>query len=182
MTDLLPSCNSLYRRALAESFEALPPVLRRFHDAPGNAKADGYLCIARGPGRLRNALASLMRLPPSGERTPVHLEVRVEGEMERWTRDFGSLRLVTRQRYANGLLIESAGPLHFGFRVSATPSEMRFAFVRCRLYGCPLPGALAPRVHAVVRGLPASWWVEVRVEAPALGLLVRYEGEMTPEC
>jgi len=45
--------------------------------------------------------------------------VQTDGEEERWTRDFGSLRLVTRQWRRHSLLIETAGPLRLVFRLFA---------------------------------------------------------------
>src|SRR5579862_8966370 len=100
---------SLYRRTLGKAFDRLPPVLQRFHDQPGAAVAQGSLRITRGQGWLRQAFASLMRLPLPGEQVPVSLQVQVSGERECWTRDFGSHRVVTRQELYQGLLVETAG-------------------------------------------------------------------------
>src|SRR4051794_344293 len=63
--DIEPSRRSkvslpLYRRILGERFEALPEVLRRFHDAPGGGRARGSFRIERGRGWLRNGLATLL--------------------------------------------------------------------------------------------------------------------------
>lgn len=175
-----PLC--LYRRTLGEAFDSLPPVLKRFHEQPCGASAQGSLRITRGPGRLRQALATLMRLPSPGEQVPLLLQVHVRGEVERWTRDFGALRLVTRQWLRHGLLIESVGPLRFGFRLAADATEMRFDFARCWFLGMPLPSALAPRVNASASEYEEGWWVRVRVEAPVLGLLTQYEGKVTLLC
>lgn len=172
---------SLYRRALGTAFDDLPPVLRQFHEAPCSTVAQGALHIIRGQGRLRQALAALMRLPAPGEQVPVRLQVRCEGEAERWTRDFGSLRMVTRQWLSQGLLMESAGPIRFGFRLTGDATGIRFAFARCWMIGLPLPYGLAPRVHARVADDEDGWQLQVRVEVPFLGLLTQYEGKVTPQ-
>lgn len=78
--------------------------------------------------------------------------------------------------------MEAAGLLRFGFRVEADGTGMQFTSLRCRLLFLPLPGALAPRITAVVVGRAACWSVDVRIEAPLLGLLARYHGEVTPLC
>ncbi|HLK56661.1 MAG TPA: DUF4166 domain-containing protein [Chthonomonadaceae bacterium] len=171
---------SLYRRTLGESFDSLPPVLQRFHDTPGGAIAEGSFRITWGQGWLRQALATGMRLPLPGEQVPALVQVRTKGDMEYWTRDFGSRRLVSRQWLRQGLLVETAGPFRIGFKVSTDATGMRFAFVRCWLFLLPLPNALAPRVHGWVTEHENGWWVQVGIELPVLGLLTQYEGKVTP--
>ena len=131
---------------------------------------------------MRQLLALAMRLPSPGDTVPVHLQVHVCGETEHWTRDFGSQRLVTMQWLDRGLLIETAGPLRFGFRLSADDMGMRFEFVRCWFAGLPLPFVFAPRVTASASEYEEGWWVRVYVEAPILGMLTQYEGKVTPQC
>ena len=123
-----------------------------------------------------------MRLPEPGEQVPVLLNMQVEADSECWTREFGSLRLVTQQWLHHGLLIETAGPSRFGFRLSAGATQMRFEFVRCWLLGVPLAFALSPRVNASASIYEDGWWIHVRVEVPVLGMLVQYEGKVVPEC
>lgn len=181
MAKRIPCDQTLYRRALGESFDRLPPVLRTFHDEPFGGRAQGTLCITRGQGRLRYLAALLMRLPPPGQQVPVRLQVRTDGAAEHWTRDFGTLRLVTKQWLHNGLLIETAGPLRFGFRVAAEAQILRFAFARCWLLGLPLPRVLSPRVEAEAHAQEDGWWIRVAISVPILGLLTQYEGKVVPQ-
>ena len=173
---------ALYRLACGDPFNCLPDVLRAFHSLPSGGQARGELTITRGPGRIRGKCADLMRLPPAGEGVAVRLEVQVHAERERWIRDFGAHRLVTEQWCRSGLLVEAAGPMWFGFRLTADETRMEFAMERCWLLGLPLPLFLAPRVDAVVTGRASGWWTVVNVRVPLLGLLARYEGEMRPLC
>ena len=99
---------------------------------------------------------------------------------ERWVRHFGGQPLITRQWQQGSLLCESAGPLHFAFQLQADASGMTFTIVRSWFLGIPLPRGLSPRVQAQARGTETGWWLEVAVEAPVLGLLTRYEGELHP--
>lgn len=184
-SSMQPSVNKmhpLYRRTLGDAFDSLPPVLRRFHEQSPEAGAQGTLHITRGSGRIRQALAALMRLPLPGEQVPVVLQVQTVGEAEHWRRDFGTLRLVTQQWLQDGLLIETAGPLRFGFRLTADAKEMRFEFARCWFVGMPLPTALAPRVNATASEYEDGWWLRVRIDVPLLGMLTQYEGKVTPQC
>ncbi len=168
----------LYRRVLGEGFDVLPLVLQRFHEVP--ARATGTVRVTRGAGRFVTALATLLRLPTPGEHVPVTLEVREAAQTEHWVRHFGPQSLVTKQWQQGALLCESAGPLRLGFQVQANATGMEFVVVRCWFCGVPLPRALSPRVQAQTRGTATGWWLQVSVEAPGLGLLTRYEGELTP--
>jgi hypothetical protein len=86
---------SLYHRILGAQFDALPAVLRRFHDAKGGGRARGTLRVDRPAGRWRNALASLLGLPRAALVVPVQLRVVMQGERERWLRDFPGDRVET---------------------------------------------------------------------------------------
>jgi hypothetical protein len=171
---------TLYRRLLAERFEMLPDVLRDFHGLPSGGVARGVLCVTRGKGRLCSALADRMRLPPHGARVAVRLRVVVEGERERWVREFDGILFQTVQWVHAGLLIETAGPLRFGFQVVASPEGLGFEQKRGWLYGLPLPRALTPQIWAEATAGEASWTIDVRVTVPFVGLLARYYGEVTP--
>jgi len=182
MEVLIHGTQCLYRRTLGEAFDRLPQVLKNFHNQPCEAVAQGSLRITRGKGWMRQALAAAMHLPMPGEQVPIQLRVQVDGEEEHWTRDFGSLRLVTRQWLHRDLLMESAGPMRFGFHLEARGLEMHFVFARCWFIGIPLPTVLAPQVNASVIQHEAGWWVRVSVEVPVLGMITRYEGKVTPQC
>jgi hypothetical protein len=171
---------SLYRRALGADYERLPGVLRTFHDLPDGGAAEGTFKITRGRGALRNLVADAMRLPPAAESVLVHLQVVAADGRERWIRDFGAHRLVTEQWMDGDLLVEAAGPIRFLFRLTATEHGMEFDMERCRVATVPLAMAIAPRVSARLRGLATSWQVTVQVDVPILGMVVRYEGEMSP--
>src|SRR5258707_15637629 len=101
---------SLYRRVLGPQFDSLPEVLRRFHGASGGGRAHGTLRVERAAGWLRNSLASLLGFPAAGEAVPVHLQIDVDRDRERWVREFGGHKLVTVQWARDGYLMERAGP------------------------------------------------------------------------
>lgn len=172
---------TLYRRLLGEAFGTLPAALREFHDGADGGAARGVLCVTRGKGWLRNALADRMRLPPHGDRVAVRLRVVVEDDRERWVRDFDEVRMETVQWAGSGLLIEAAGPLRAGFRVVAGPDGLRFGLARAWLCGLPLPRVLMPRTTAEARARERGWLLDVQVEAPFIGLLAAYHGEVTAE-
>jgi hypothetical protein len=176
-----PPLPTLYRRALGGAFDTLPPVLHRFHDQPNGGCARGAGRVTWGEGWLPRAIAALARMPRPGDSVSIHLRVVVEGERERWVRQFDGRPFATAQWLQDGLLVEAVGPFRLGFVLVATPETLRFELVRCWLFAFPVPPALRVRVEAVMTARPQSWWVDVRVDVPLLGRLVRYEGEVVPE-
>lgn len=172
---------SLYRRILGARFEALPDVLRRFHDTPGGGRAHGTLQVERPEGRFRNALASLLGLPEAGRDVPVRLEVEVEGDRERWVRHLQGRRLETVQWARGGLLMERYGPTAFASALVIEGSCLRYEFRRAWVTGVRLPRRLSPRVDGRVDAGDGGWRVAVRIGAPCLGELVHYEGWVEPE-
>jgi hypothetical protein len=170
------AARSLYRRLLGARFDALPEVLRRFHDAPGGGRARGTLQVERAAGPLRNALASFLGLPRTGTDALVRLEVEIEGDRERWVRHIQGRRLETVQWARGDLLMESYGPTAFASALVVEESGLRYEFRRAWVIGIPLPRRLAPRVDGDVSAGEGGWRLAVRIESPFLGELVRYRG------
>ena len=169
---------SLYRSLLGGSFDLLPPVLQEFHGSE-DARAAGTVRVTRGRGRIGNLLADLLRLPRAGAVVPVDIHVLRQDVGERWVRRFGASPLESLQRPSRELLLESFGPLRLRFRLQASAGGLRFEPAGARFLFIPLPRRLAPEVRAEERGGDGGWRVEVRVRAPILGEVLRYEGEVT---
>ena len=170
----------LYERLLGTSFARLPAALRRFHGRPGGT-AEFALEVTHEPGRLRNAVARALRMPAAAARAPGTLVVTVRDDREVWVRTFPDMTVRTTQWLDVGRLVEEAGPLRFVFDIDADERGMRFSQRGCRLFGLPLPRALAPRIEAVVRGDERGWNVLVSIAAPLLGRIATYGGQVTPQ-
>lgn len=172
---------TLYRQLLGEAFDSLPPVLRRFHDREAGSTACLTLRVSHGRGWLCRAAAALGRLPRQSDGTSGRLQVVTRGDCEHWIRDMGGRRIETLQRSQDGLLVEKTGLLRLGFRLYGDGEGMRLTSVRGWFLGLPMPSRLTPRVTAVARGQQDAWLVDVRIELPMVGLLMQYEGKVTPE-
>ena len=144
----------IYRALLEGDFERLPPILRKFHSAPGNVSAAGAMSIRR----QNRFLAWLVGFPQAGERVPVTLDVAAARGRETWTRTFGDTVRRSTQRAVGGLLVEQTGPVRIAFRVRACESGMSFESQRTQIWGMPVP----LRIEASVRAGAISWEVEVR--------------------
>jgi hypothetical protein len=172
---------SLYRRVLGSRFEALPDVLRRFHDAPGGGRASGTFRVERTGGRAGSAVATLMGLPRAGLDVPVRLQVVATGEGERWLRQFAGRTLASRQWAKGNLLMERVGLVSFSSALVVDGSSVRYEFRRAWLAGIPLPHWLSPFVDGCVHAGDTGWRAVVHVFAPYLGEILRYEGWVEPE-
>jgi hypothetical protein len=176
-----PANPLLYRRILGARFDALPPALRRFHDTEGGGRARGIFRVERPPGRLRNAIASILGMPRAGAEVPVRLRVAVEGDRERWIRDFDGHRVETVQWARGGTLMESIGRVYFSTELVLEGTRLEYRFRRAWFVGIPIPRWLSPGVVSYVDAGEDGWFVVVHVLAPFLGELVRYEGWIEPE-
>jgi len=94
---------TLYQRVLGDRFAALHPTLQRFHSSPHGGRGVGMLQVTRAPDVIRSLVATLMRLPPASDATPVTLEVLPEANGERWRHHFGRHRFETLQTERQGL-------------------------------------------------------------------------------
>jgi hypothetical protein len=172
---------SLYRRILGAEFDALPEVLRRFHDAGGESRARGTFRVERGAGWLRNAIAAILGMPPAGSDVPVRLRVVAEGDRERWIRDFDGHRVETVEWARGDLLMERSGPVCFSCSLVLDGSRLIYEFRRAWFAGVPIPRWLSPHVESYLDADVSGWRVVVRIFAPIVGRLVSYEGWVEPE-
>lgn len=174
---------TLYARLLGPSWSSLAPPVRRIHG--GGVVARGVFAVRRGAGLWARFLAAVLRMPPAADATPITLEVDSAGGVERWKRDFGGRPLLTTQWASGELLVESLGLVQCWFRLRAEGGALVFEQVRAtigfRRFALPLPRFLSPRVVGRADPGGAHAQVDVRIHAPIVGLLVAYEGAVTPE-
>jgi len=77
--------------------------------------------------------------------------------------------------------MERSGSVCFACSLVIDGSRLRYEFRRAWFAGIPIPRWLSPGVESYVDAGDAGWRVMVRVLAPVLGELVRYEGWVEPE-
>ena len=174
---------SLYPQLLGSSWDTLAPPVRRIHAGGGVAR--GVFTVRRGVGALARFIGAVLGLPPAADATQITLEVARSGDVERWRRRFGERLLITSQWAERGLLVENMGLAQCWFRLRAEGGALVFEQVRAtigfRRFALPLPRFLWPRVVGRADPGGAEARVDVRIHAPIVGLLVSYEGRVTPE-
>ena len=171
----------LYRRVLGRQFDALEPVLRRFHDSPHGGTAVGQVAVEHGKSRLARTLAWLLRLPAESARSAVNLKVTVDDRSEIWERTFDGHRVITRQTQCRGQLVESTGLVSFAFELVVSDGQIEFLPRGVWLCGLRLPAGLAPLATARVATRGERWQIDMQVRLPGGELLLRYHGLMAPQ-
>lgn len=171
----------LYRRLLGAAFDSLPPTLRDFHDVERERHFEATFRITRGRGWLRGLVCRLGGLPPAGEAVPLRLRVYPDGDAERWERQFGDKRLKSVQRLRDGLMVESFGNgWRLGFRLTVEGAALRLKLEKAWFLGVRWPLLLAPGGEGIEVGEANGCAIVARAVAPLLGMLVQYEGLVTP--
>jgi hypothetical protein len=178
---------TLYARLLGPSWLQVAEPVRFIHATESTVRARGRLRIAHGRSHVARVLARLLRLPRASEAAETRLVITSRSDVEQWLRTFDDRRLDTRQYQAGeGELAERIGVLEFRFRLEASEGSILFRQLEAAfLFGSVrlrLPAMWAPRVEA--REDPAGARqirVHVRVEFPALGPVLTYDGTIDIE-
>ncbi len=170
----------LFRRALGEAFDRLPPELRRIHGAQGRATYEGR-GRARGSRTVPVALVRrLLGLPQPGAYPQLRVTVAPGGRGETWTRAFGDSAFASRLGAGRemGQFEERFGPLGFTFEAEPRLAGFSWRFVGWRLGALPLPLGLAPRLRARAFERDGTYRFSVAAAHPWLGLLFAYAGRL----
>jgi hypothetical protein len=172
---------SLYRRVLGDRFNELPEILKRFHGCAEGGTVKGSFRVVRCGGRFRRVVAEILQMPRTGESVPICLEVIVEGDRERWVRQFADRCTATIQWADGNLLMERFGPVSFSSELAVLGSRLQYEFRRAWFAGVLLPRWFSPYVESYVDAGEAGWHVVVHIFAPWLGEIVHYEGWIEPQ-
>jgi hypothetical protein len=167
---------------MGDSWAALDPQVAALHASSGQAR--GWMQVRRGSSLLARLLCAVLRMPPARDRVEVRLRVERDERGERWSRTFGEQPLFSTQWADGGYLVEGLGPMQCWFRLGADGSSLLFhqiaATVGLRGFALRLPRLFWPLVEGRADAAGSAVHVDVRIHAPLVGLLVAYEGTVTP--
>lgn len=170
----------LFRQLLGSAFDALPPAVRRLHEAGGGEYA-GHARVCRGPSFASRLLGALAGLPPARDSAPLAVRIRVDEAGETWERRFAGRTMRSRLTARDGLLREQLGAATFRFALEPVPGGIAWRLRAVHALGViPLPLAWFRRVEAREYERDARYAFEVHAEAALAGLVVRYEGSLDP--
>ena len=159
----------------------LPTAVCTLHSTEGCFT--GRCRIERGQGRLVAMALRLGRFPPAGRNTPVQVTISGDGQRWYWVRDFNGHRMQSSLTYDHdtGCVREDFGPMSIWLQPSFDGRRLGISIHRLTILGLPVPKFLLPRSDTIEwqddRG---RFRFDVAAEAPGLGLLIRYQGWLTP--
>jgi uncharacterized protein DUF4166 len=171
----------LYERLLGATWDNLPELVRRLHQACG-IRAEGSFRVRRG-NRFASGLAWLAQLPAACDAVELLLTVSPSSGREQWQRLFARRAFTTMQWADNGCLIERVGLSEVRLRLQVIDGALHYRTERVVLrlgpLRVPLPRWLAPRITACETPDGSHLRVHVDVVLPLVGLLIAYDGVLT---
>ncbi len=172
----------LYLRILGDRWGDLPAPVRALHN--GVTMAEGEADVERGINPLARLGAQVFGFPRAGRAVPLRVIFDADERGETWTRQFGALRLSSRQRadsHEAGLFYERFGLIEFAMTLELRDEEMHLIHRGWRVLGVPLPQWLAPRFRAHESAENGVFRFFVEISHPLCGLIVRYNGWLKPQ-
>jgi hypothetical protein len=174
----------LYRRILGEAWEHLPPAVRAMHAIGRRAHAKGRAQVTRGTGLLSRIVGAMFGFPAASGDVAARVDFASDGRRETWRRTFGSRSFVSTQRDGSGaferLLVERFGVLDFALALVVERDRLNLVLRGWRFLGLPLPLRWAPRGDAYETVEDERFRFFVEISHPLCGLVVRYQGTLTP--
>ena len=174
----------LYQRILGAAWEQLPPQIRDMHTVAGAQTAEGRADIERGGNPLSRIIGWLFRFPRRARDVPVTVRFTTDGRRETWRRQFGAHAFSSDHTEGSGrsdkLLEEHFGPFSFGLALVASADRLSFVVRRWKVFGLPLPVALAPFGDSFEFVADGRFHFDVEIRLPLIGLIVRYRGSLEP--
>ena len=177
--------NCLYGRLLGDAWNALPESIRFLHGQSSRSTASGNATVTRGTGIVARIVARSFGFPQAAEDVDVMVSFERSGTTERWTRTFGTQEFTSRQFEGTGrferLLCEKFGPLTFGLALVVDSNRLIFIVRRWSLFGIPMPRFLVPKGKACEFEQSGTFHFDVEIQAPLIGMIVRYVGYLEPQ-
>ncbi|MGB8814443.1 MAG: DUF4166 domain-containing protein [Paracoccaceae bacterium] len=163
-------------------FAALPAPLRDLHSVLHFRRWNGRARITRGTNPAARLVATLMRFPPASSDTPVKVTMRRTGETEIWTRTFANHRFRSYLTPLPHGMSERFGPLSFTIGLAVANGQITYPVTAGRALGLPLPRWLLPHSNTTeaIDAMGRATF-DVALSHPLIGLIVRYQGWLTPD-
>lgn len=130
-------------------------------------------------------VARVLGLPKAGVDVPVAVVFEATRGGERWTRAFGgqilsSTQWLTREAGQN-LLVERFGFVAVASALRLESGKLFILPQSWSLLGVPLPRRLRPNGMTFETEEDGRFRFHVEISAPILGLIISYDGALTPE-
>lgn len=171
----------LFRSALGDTYDALPPALRTLHTVLNQRRWTGRARILRGKSILARLVGWFAGFPPASEDTAVEVAMSRTAKGETWTRTFGTHRFSSYLSHkgpaGSGRMRERFGPLSFTIALEVKNSALHFPITKGNCLGLPLPRFLLPKSETTERvDAQGRATFDVAISLPIAGHVVGYKG------
>jgi hypothetical protein len=179
----------LYARVLGSAWPNVPAPIRQLHGIGKGLAAEGKATVERGRNPLARLIAAVFGFPKAGTDIPVRVcfgcAQGPDGQSaEQWTRTFAGQSFHSLQYAGTGrsqhLVNERFGPLTFGLAAVLEGCRLRIVPRRWTAFGVPMPRILMPYGDSHERVEDGRFYFHVEICLPIAGLLVRYQGHLSP--
>ena len=183
--DEVPAGEPVYRRVMANAYDAMPVEWRALHDlSEGSLTVAGQADVERGGGLFARLVGTIIGFPRAGNEVAVSVTFTRQGPAELWTRTFAGKRFSSQQEAGRGrsehLIIERFGPLAIAMAPVVEAGQMRLVIRRFMVLGVPLPLWLGPTTAAHEEVVDGRFRFDVEIGHPLTGMIVRYRGWLAP--
>ncbi len=176
----------LYKRILGPAFDELPLPLRDMHNITAGKKiVEGTANVQVGNNIFARLIHGVIGFPKAGTDVPVQVTFQRKNGGELWLRDFAGTKFSSFQWAGHGrsdkLILEKFGPVTVGLALVLGEKKLHIIVRHCSVFGIPIPLFLAPQgdTHEYVDEA-GSFCFHVEIKLFLIGLIVRYQGRLTP--
>jgi hypothetical protein len=176
---------SFFEQILGDRWLQLPASVRRLHSVQDVESFRGRATVTRGSGLIARLAAWFFRFPKAGEDVPLTITKYRTRTGEVWERNFAG-------RVFRSYLTPSHRSFHYRERFFAFTYEQELPVHGQSLHlpvrrgwflGIPLPAFLLPASESREYDVDGLFHFDVGLYAPLRGgLIVRYQGCVTPDC
>lgn len=176
--------SSLFRHVLGSAYDTLPTKVQELHSVSGVSRWKGLSDVKRGNGLVARLMCAVFGFPQSGSNVPVIVSFEPDGDGERWVRSFdGKVFSSLQQRGTRKnefLLVERFGVFDFSVALVVESERLYFVPRRWSFLGVPLPNSLLPAGRSFETEKNEQFFFHVEISTPMVGLIVAYEGTLSP--
>jgi hypothetical protein len=175
---------SPFHHVLGSAFGALPIKVQELHSVTGVNRWSGVADVKRGKGVIAQLICSAIGFPKTATNVPVEVTIQPEANGERWIRNFGGKKFSSLQQRGTKkneyLLVESFGIFDVGVALVVERDRLYFVPRRWTCIGIPMPKTLLPAGRSYETEKQGQFCFNIEISAPLIGLVVAYEGSLTP--
>lgn len=173
---------SLFAEALGAGWKDLPEPLRDMHNVETAQAATGEACVTRGKHPAARLVCVFFGFPKAAESVAVRVSMNRTKTGEHWVREFGGQCFKSRlSRSGPGHVFEKFGPFRFLLVVTWDGEALTLQVCKGWLGPIKLPSWALPRSAAREYVAAGRFAFDVPIALPGIGLIVRYQGWLTPE-